>query len=113
MPLGEVLTGETVAQVVTSNHPAYTEGDIVLAPTGWRTHALSDGTGSRKLEPSALHARTRPVVFCRVFDPPPASWAGAFGASGHGLCDLAEFSRDPCRHMARSLIREVPREIPA
>src|ERR1700704_3091108 len=84
LQLGDVMTGETVAQILTSNHPAYAEGDIVLAPTGWRTHALSDGTGSRKLEPSALHARTRPVVFCRVFDPPPASWAGAFGASGHG-----------------------------
>src|SRR5712664_5028832 len=31
--LGEVMTGETVAQVLTSHHPAYAEGDIVLAPT--------------------------------------------------------------------------------
>jgi NADPH-dependent curcumin reductase CurA len=50
--LGEVMTGETVAQVLTSNHPAYAEGDIVLAPTGWCTHALSDGRGLRKVDPS-------------------------------------------------------------
>jgi len=30
LQLGEVMTGETVAQVLTSNHPAYAEGDIVL-----------------------------------------------------------------------------------
>jgi hypothetical protein len=42
------------------------------------------------------------VVFSRVFDPPPAIWAGASGAYGHGLRDLAEFSRDPCRPTARS-----------
>src|SRR6266446_29310 len=52
LQLGEVMTGETVAQVLTSNHPAYAEGDIVLAPTGWCTHALSDGRGLRKLDPS-------------------------------------------------------------
>jgi NADPH-dependent curcumin reductase CurA len=44
LQLGEVMPGETVAQVLTSHHPAYAVGDIVLAPTGWRTHALSDGT---------------------------------------------------------------------
>jgi len=52
LQLGEVMTGETVAQVLTSNHPVYAKGDIVLAPTGWRTHALSDGAGLRKLDPA-------------------------------------------------------------
>ena len=52
LQLGEVMTGETVAQVLTSNLPAYAKGDIVLAPTGWRTHALSDGAGLRKLDPA-------------------------------------------------------------
>src|SRR5262245_49796247 len=40
LPLGEVMPGEAVAQVLTSHHPAYAAGDLVLAPTGWRTHAL-------------------------------------------------------------------------
>jgi CHASE2 domain-containing protein len=51
--------------------------------------------------------RTRSVV-CSVFDPPPAIWAGASGAYGHGLRDLAEFSRDPCRHTARSPHKRNP-----
>ena len=55
---GEVMTGETVAQVLTSNHPVYVKGDIVLAPTGWRTHALSDGTGLRKLDPGVAPVTT-------------------------------------------------------
>jgi len=42
LQLGDVMTGEAVAQVLSSNHPAYAEGDIVLALTGWRPHALSD-----------------------------------------------------------------------
>ena len=58
LQLGEVMTGESVAQVLASNHPAYAEGDIVLAPTGWRTHALSDGTGLRKLDPAVAPVTT-------------------------------------------------------
>jgi NADPH-dependent curcumin reductase CurA len=27
--------------VVASHHPAYSEGDIVLAHIGWRTHAVA------------------------------------------------------------------------
>src|SRR5712672_1935083 len=48
LQLGEVMTGETVARVIASKRPHYSAGDIVLAPTGWRTHALSDGAGLRK-----------------------------------------------------------------
>jgi NADPH-dependent curcumin reductase CurA len=41
VPLGGVMEGESVATVIASQHPAYSEGDTVLARTGWRTHALS------------------------------------------------------------------------
>jgi NADPH-dependent curcumin reductase len=58
LQLGDVMIGETVAQVLTSNHSGYVEGDIVLAPTGWRTHALSDGTGLRKLDPAVAPVTT-------------------------------------------------------
>src|SRR5882724_3751529 len=58
LQLGEVMTGETVAQVLTSHHPAYAAGDLVLAPTGWRTHALSDGAGLRKLDPAVAPVTT-------------------------------------------------------
>ncbi|HEY2060521.1 NADP-dependent oxidoreductase [Amycolatopsis sp. NBC_01480] len=49
--LGETMHGQAVAEVLRSEHPDYAEGDTVLAPTGWATHAVSDGTGLRKLDP--------------------------------------------------------------
>ena len=57
LEIGDVMTGEAVAQVLISNHPDYAEGDIVVAVTGWRTHALSAGIGLygtplRKLDPA-------------------------------------------------------------
>jgi NADPH-dependent curcumin reductase len=45
LQIGDVMTGESVARVVASNHPGYAEGDVVVAVTGWRTRALSDGIG--------------------------------------------------------------------
>src|SRR5262245_63922723 len=56
--LGEVMEGESVAVVIASKHSAYSEGDIVLARTGWRTHAVSDGAGLRKLDPAAAPVTT-------------------------------------------------------
>jgi NADPH-dependent curcumin reductase CurA len=40
---GEVMSGESVAEVIASDHPGYAEGGIVLARTGWRTHCASYG----------------------------------------------------------------------
>jgi NADPH-dependent curcumin reductase CurA len=57
-PLGAVMPGETVAKVVASHHANYSEGDVVLAPTGWCTHALSDRAGMRKLDPSVAPVTT-------------------------------------------------------
>ncbi|HCF7759003.1 NADP-dependent oxidoreductase [Pseudomonas aeruginosa] len=48
-PIGGVMEGDVVAEVVTSRHPDYEVGDRVLARLGWRTHAISDGTGLAKL----------------------------------------------------------------
>src|SRR5258706_7825079 len=52
------MSGEAVAHVLVSNNSAYVKGDVVLARTGWRTHALSDGTGLRKLDPGAAPVTT-------------------------------------------------------
>jgi len=49
--VGEVMTGQSICEVTASEHTGYAAGDIVLAPTGWCTHAASDGTGLRKLDP--------------------------------------------------------------
>jgi NADPH-dependent curcumin reductase CurA len=56
--LGGVMTGESVATVIASQHPGYVEGDIVLAHTGWRTHALSDRADLRKLDPAVAPLTT-------------------------------------------------------
>src|SRR5262245_43845591 len=58
VPLGGVMPGESVATVVLSHHPGYSEGDTVLAHTGWRTHALSDRADLRKLDPAVAPVTT-------------------------------------------------------
>jgi NADPH-dependent curcumin reductase len=50
--VGAVMGGETASEVVASDRPGYAKGDIVLAHTGWRTHAAWDGPAPRKLDPA-------------------------------------------------------------
>lgn len=40
--LGDVMVGGTVSRVVSSNLPAFREGDLVVAGAGWQDYALSD-----------------------------------------------------------------------
>ena len=70
LQIGEVMTGETVAHVLVSNHSAYVKGDVVLARAGWRTHALSDGAGLRKLGgfPAAENLVHQAAVIHRFHD---------------------------------------------
>src|SRR5215470_16439386 len=37
--VGEVMPGETICEVIESDRPGYSPGDLVLAHTGWRTYA--------------------------------------------------------------------------
>ncbi|HVO48040.1 MAG TPA: NADP-dependent oxidoreductase [Steroidobacteraceae bacterium] len=48
---GDVMTGETVAQVLESRHPDYRSGEYVVARNGWQQFALSSGQGVRRLDP--------------------------------------------------------------
>ena len=59
-PVGidEVMEGGTVNEVAASNNDSYKPGDIVLAHTGWQTHALSNGAGLRKLDPNVAPIST-------------------------------------------------------
>jgi NADPH-dependent curcumin reductase len=59
-PVGvdEMMEGGTVSEVVASNNDKYAVGDIVLAHTGWQTHAVSKGIGLRKLDPSVAPVST-------------------------------------------------------
>src|SRR5580658_3756602 len=50
--IGDVMEGGTVGEVVTSNVSGFAKGDIVVGRTGWQTHALSDGSGLQKVDPT-------------------------------------------------------------
>ena len=56
--VGEVMTGESVCEVIASDQAGYAVGDIVLAHTGWRTHAASAGVALRKLDPAVAPITT-------------------------------------------------------
>ncbi|MCB8821831.1 NADP-dependent oxidoreductase [Microvirga rosea] len=56
--IGQVMEGGTVAEVIESRHPDFAVGDIVLSHSGWQSHAVSDGTGLRKLDPEAAPVTT-------------------------------------------------------
>jgi NADPH-dependent curcumin reductase len=50
LEIGETMLGGTVNEVVSSRHPGFVPGDIVLGYAGWQDYALSDGSNLRKLE---------------------------------------------------------------
>jgi NADPH-dependent curcumin reductase CurA len=47
--IGEVMTGETVGEVVASADPNFTPGDIVVGARGWQTHSVSPGAQLHKI----------------------------------------------------------------
>jgi NADPH-dependent curcumin reductase len=49
--IGATMDGEAVAEIVQSTHPAYHPGELVLAKTGWRTHAVVDTNHLRRVDP--------------------------------------------------------------
>ena len=51
VPIGGVMEGGTVSEVIASNNSGFAKGDIVLSRAGWQTHALSDGKGLAKIDP--------------------------------------------------------------
>lgn len=49
--LGAVMEGGTVAEVIESNDPSLSVGDIVLAYLGWQSHGIQKAAHVRKLDP--------------------------------------------------------------
>lgn len=47
--IGEVMTAQVVAEVMSSTIDKYAVGDLVLAGSGWQDYALSDGSGVMNL----------------------------------------------------------------
>ncbi|MGA3001940.1 MAG: NADP-dependent oxidoreductase [Acetobacteraceae bacterium] len=48
--IGEVMTGETVGEVIASQHPGFAVGDIAVGARGWQTHNISKGDHLVKIE---------------------------------------------------------------
>jgi NADPH-dependent curcumin reductase CurA len=56
--VGDVIGGGTVAEVVASQNPKFSVGDMVLAEGRWQDYVVSDGKGLRKLDPAAAPVTT-------------------------------------------------------
>ena len=41
--IGEVMTGETVGEVIASAHPGFAPGDIAVGARGWQSHIVTHG----------------------------------------------------------------------
>src|SRR3974390_1210086 len=51
VPIGGVMEGETVCEVIASNNPEFANGEIVRSRLGWLTHTISSGKGLIKVDP--------------------------------------------------------------
>jgi NADPH-dependent curcumin reductase CurA len=56
--IGEAMEGGTVSDVVASNVSGFAKDDIVVGRTGWQTHAVSDGSGLQKVDPTRASIST-------------------------------------------------------
>ena len=56
--VGDVMEGGTVAAVVASRNPKFSEGDVVLSSSGWQDYAVSSGEGLRKLDRAQAPVQT-------------------------------------------------------
>ncbi len=77
--VGDVMRAGAVGRVSASEHPGFAVGDQVTGAFGVQEHALSDGSGVIKIDPSLA---------------PPSTYLGALGMTGmtayFGLFDVAE-----------------------
>ncbi|KAF0124639.1 MAG: alcohol dehydrogenase zinc-binding domain-containing protein [Xanthobacteraceae bacterium] len=58
VPVGGVMEGGTVAEVLLSNSDRFRAGDIVLSHSGWQSHAIADAKDLRKVDPTAAPIST-------------------------------------------------------
>jgi NADPH-dependent curcumin reductase CurA len=60
--IGEAMAAGTVNRVVTSNHPKFRVGDLVLGNAGWQDYSLSDGKDLMPLGDLAQPSRALGVL---------------------------------------------------
>lgn len=52
--IGGIMEGGAVGEVIASNSGDFMVGDVVTGQFGWTTHAVSDGEGVRKVDPTLV-----------------------------------------------------------
>ena len=106
LELGDVITSQTLGEVVESNDGRYEPGDLVVGQLGWQEYALARGGALRKVPPEldpptlALHAvgATGFTAYFGLFDvatPKPGDTvvvSGAAGAVGQIVGQLAKLA---------------------
>jgi len=91
--IGEVMTGQVVAEVVSSNLDGFEPGDFVLTGSGWQDYAVSDGTevmnlGKDPKNPSwslgilGMPGYTAYAGLLQIGDPKPGETVVVAAASG-------------------------------
>ena len=77
--LGDVMTGETVGEVIESRSAKFAKGDWVAGRVGWQQYAVSDGSNLRKIDTELA---------------PPSAHLGVVGMPGVtayvGLLDIGQ-----------------------
>jgi NADPH-dependent curcumin reductase CurA len=58
VPLGGVIEGGTVAEVVESRHPDFRTGDMALSALGWQEFGVQTGDALRRLDPDVAPLST-------------------------------------------------------
>ena len=125
--IGDVMEGGAVSEVLASNLPGFTNGDMVVGRTGWQTFALSDGKGLQKVDaklapiPTALGVLGMPgmTAYCGLLEigrPAPGETvvvAAASGAVGSVVGQIAKIrgaravgiagGPDKCRYVVEEL----------
>jgi NADPH-dependent curcumin reductase CurA len=77
--LGDVMTGEAVSEVLESNHPDLSPGDLVIGRTGWQTHSVATPDILYRIDPDLA---------------PPSAWLGVIGMPGFtAYVGLREFGQ--------------------
>jgi NADPH:quinone reductase len=93
LELGDVITSQTLGEVVESNDSRFEPGDLVLGQLGWQEYAVARGGTLRKLPPDldpptlALHVvgTTGFTAYFGLFDvgrPKPGDTVAVSGAAG-------------------------------
>ncbi len=79
VPVGGVMEGETIGEVVAGNAPDLKPGDVVLGPRGWQSHVVAPAERLVKLERGG---------------PPLSTYLGVLGMPGttaySGMKDIGE-----------------------